>query len=119
MNTKRVSKQNKKKPKVELVIIEDEEEQEEIAECFGKHCSNTNNLIIGSCWNRYEQKVTDELICNECWEQNTKIKCVACSETHTYDKVKLMPNCFPWSFCGNGYNFYCFDCIKDIKERVE
>ena len=115
------TKSNRKSKQLsEFVILEDDEEYE-APECFGKHCSNTNNLNLGKCWNRYKQCVTDELICEECWEQNTKIECVACCESFTYDKVKLKPEIWPWGSCLDGpySNFFCQGCIKDITEGVE
>jgi len=114
-------KVKKPKPLIEFIIIGDDEEyeEEEAPECSGKHCSNTNNLNIGKCWNRYTKSVTDELVCAECWEQDTKIKCVGCWETFTYDKVKLKPQYWPWGSCRENQNFYCQGCIKDITEGVE
>ena len=95
-----------------------EEEDEEVPECFGKHCSNTNNLTIGKCWNRRTQSISDELICPECWEQETNTDCNACKEIFTYDQVKSMPD--RWPFLNLLVpNIYCQGCVKDIKERVK
>ena len=99
----------------------EEEDEEEAPECFGKNCSNTNNLIVGKCWNRRTQSVTEELFCVECREQDTKIKCVACCNIFNYDQVTLKPEQFPWGSCPDGsyYNFFCGYCVKDITKGVE
>jgi len=107
---------------------EDEDDQEEVAaedeeepECYGKNCSNTNNLIVGICWNRRTQSVTEELFCDECREQDTKIKCKCCCNIFNYDQVTLKPEQFPWGSCPDGpyYNFFCRFCVKDITKGVE
>ena len=104
-------------PCKDCYVCDDDDEDED--ECFGKHCCNTENLKLGKCWSRIKQATTEELICEECWEQETKQKCVACCETYTHDQLKLMPEQYPWGSCSDGayYNFFCVDCIKDINAK--
>jgi len=108
---------NVEKEKRNLVYSDEDDEDED--ECFSKHCCNTENLKLGKCWSRTKQATTEELICEECWEQETKQKCVACCETYTHDQLKLMPEQYPWGSCSDGayYNFFCVDCIKDINAK--
>lgn len=88
-------------------------------ECYHKHCSETHNLKRGRTWNGMKQAVTEEFLCEECWEQDTTIKCVGCRDTYTYDQVEKKPQTFPWGSCWENDNFYCQGCIKDIKEGIE
>ena len=95
-----------------------EEEEEEEEYCIGKHCSNTDDLKKGKCWNRFAQAVTVELICNECWSEETYKKCNGgCAEIKLWTELKIMPDHFPWGKDETDYNrAHCEECIKFIKQ---
>lgn len=110
----------------DLPIEIEEDEDEDVEECYGKHCDMTSNdtplkLEIG--WNKYhcfgEERFAPNLFCADCEKEYCYCKCVACSETY---KLTDMEYRCEGLFTDDGVYgekcMFCKNCINDIERRM-
>ena len=96
----------------------EEEEEDESMECCGKHCDETNGLILGLGLYRYHSSVadmiTEQLWCEDCYTWNTGHECKGCNEYHSYTEMTYKE--------GGGFGealyyydqYFCKECVDDI-----
>lgn len=91
-------------------------DDEDEPECCGKHCDETKGLKKAMCFNRYYENetdmVTEQLVCDKCFDDLTTSYCYSCSETYPYTEMEHKKG-GRWG----GGDFYCKSCVVSISSK--
>lgn len=95
---------------------EEETDDEDEPECCGKHCDETKGLKKAMCFNRYYENetdmVTEQLVCDKCFDDLTTSYCYSCTETYHYTELEHKKG-GRWG----GGDFYCKSCVVSISSK--
>jgi hypothetical protein len=97
---------------------DDDEEEEDLPTCCGKHCDETEGLKLGMGWNRWHSSVkdmiTEQLWCENCYKDCVGSECKSCSEYFPYTEMTYKEGGGFGEACYCYDQFFCKSCVASI-----